>query len=123
MSWSLKSRGTTLRPRRGASSTASRQVVAQYFPLLTGAMLMSGTAFVDQAMAASLPAGDLASLSYGARFVNVILLVIAGAIATAVLPYFSRLVDARDWASLRLNRRAWHSESAHPPAVPRVACR
>ena len=101
VSWSLKTRGTTLLPRRAASSAASRQVVAQYFPLLAGGMLMSGTTFVDQAMAASLPAGDLASLSYGARFVNVILLVITGAIATAVLPYFSRLVDARDWASLR----------------------
>ena len=34
---------------------------------------------VRQAMATSLPAGNLASLSYGARFVNVILLVITGA--------------------------------------------
>ena len=101
VSWFLKARGTTLLPRRTANSAAARQVVAQYFPLLAGAMLMSGTAFVDQAMAASLPAGDLASLSYGGRFVNVILIVITGAIATAVLPYFSRLVDTRDWTSLR----------------------
>ena len=102
VSWALKSRGTAaLLPRRSAPSEASRQVVSQYFPLLAGAMLMSGTTFVDQAMAASLAAGDLASLSYGGRFVGVILLVISGAIATAVLPYFSRLVDARDWMALR----------------------
>ncbi len=41
VSWSLKARGTRLLPRRAASSAASRQVVAQYFPPLTGAMLMS----------------------------------------------------------------------------------
>ena len=40
VSWSLKTRGTTLLPRRAVSSAASRQVVAQYFPLLTGATLM-----------------------------------------------------------------------------------
>ena len=101
VSWALKSRGTALLPRRSAPSEASRQIVSQYFPLLAGAMLMSGTTFVDQAMAASLAAGDLASLSYGGRFVGVILLVISGAIATAALPYFSRLVDARDWVALR----------------------
>ena len=40
VSWSLKSRGTRLLPWRAVSSAASRQVVAQYFPLLTGATLM-----------------------------------------------------------------------------------
>ena len=99
--WALRSRGATLLPRRSAPSPASRQVVSQYFPLLAGSMLMSGTTFVDQAMAASLAAGDLASLSYGGRFVGVFLLVVSGAIATAVLPYFSRLVDTRDWTALR----------------------
>ena len=101
VSWALKLRGIVLLPRRSASSAASRQVVSQYFPLLAGALLMSGTKFVDEAMAASLAAGGLASLSYGGRFVNVILLVMSGAIATAALPYFSRLVDARDWTALR----------------------
>ena len=69
--------------------------------------MMSGTAFVDQAMAASLATGDLASLSYGERFVGVILVVVSGAISTAVLPYFSQLVDARDWAPLRSLLRAY----------------
>ena len=93
VSWALKLRGIALLPRRAASSAASRQVISQYFPILAGALLMSGTAFVDEAMAASLSAGSLASLSYGGRFVNVILQVLSGAIATAVLPFFSKLVE------------------------------
>ena len=101
VSWALKLRGIALLPRRAASSAASRQVISQYFPILAGALLMSGTAFVDEAMAASLSAGSLASLSYGGRFVNVILQVLSGAIATAVLPFFSKLVDERNWSALR----------------------
>ena len=107
VSWALKSRGIALLPRRTASSAASRQVIAQYFPFLAGALLMSGTAFVDEAMAASLSTGSLASLSYGGRFVNVILQVVSGAIATAVLPFFSRLVDEHNWIALRLLLRVY----------------
>ena len=56
---------------------------------------------VDQSMAASLPSGSVASLNYGSRFVGVILHITAGAIGAAVLPYFSNLVEAREWDELR----------------------
>ena len=48
---------------------ARRQVVAQYVPMVAGALMMSATTVVDRAMAASLPAGSVASLGYGERFV------------------------------------------------------
>ena len=97
----LKTRGMALLPRRRSSSPASRQVVAQYVPMAAGALMMSATTVVDRAMAASLPAGSVASLDYGERFVSVILQVVSGAIATAVLPFFSKLSNDRNWTELR----------------------
>ena len=97
----LKSRGMALLPRRRSSSPASRQVVAQYAPMAAGSLMMSATTVVDRAMAASLPAGSVASLGYGERFVSVILQVVSGAIATAVLPFFSKLSNDRNWTELR----------------------
>lgn len=97
----LKWRGMALLPRRRRSSAASRQVVAQYVPMAAGALMMSATTVVDRAMAAALPAGSVASLGYGERFVSVILQVVSGAIATAVLPFFSKLSDDRNWTELR----------------------
>ena len=97
----LKGRGMALLPHRRKSSAASRQVVAQYVPMAAGALMMSATTVVDRAMAAALPAGSVASLGYGERFVSVILQVVSGAIATAVLPFFSKLSDDRNWTELR----------------------
>ena len=101
LGWGLKRRGHALLPRWTRGGAGSRQVAAQCLPMVAAAVLMSGTAFVDQAMAASLPAGSVASLSYGTRLVSVILQIAAGAIAVAVLPFFSRLVEAQDWLQLR----------------------
>ena len=101
VAWGLKRQRVVLRPRWPRSTAASRQVIAQYFPMVAAALLMSGTTFVDQAMAASLPAGSVASLSYGGRVVNVALHLVTGAIGVAVLPFFSKMVDAGNWNELR----------------------
>ena len=87
VSWSLKERATTLLPRRAASKCGESAGGRAVLPA-PGRRNADERDDVRQAMATSLPAGTLAALSYGARFVNVILLVITGAIATAVLPYF-----------------------------------
>ena len=52
-------------------------------------------------MAATLSSGSVSTLVYANRFVNVVLTILAGAIATAVTPYFSQLVAKKDWASCR----------------------
>ena len=101
VAWGLKRQRVVLRPRWPRSTAASRQVIAQYFPMVAAALLMSGTTFVDQAMVASLPAGSVASLSYGGRVVNVALHLITGAIGVAVLPFFSKMVEAGNWSELR----------------------
>ncbi len=101
LGWALKSRGIALFPRWRNRGPGIRRIAAQYLPMVAGALMMSATDLVDRTMAASLSSGSLASLDYGGRLVIVILGVVSGAIGTAVLPYFSRLVDERNWKELR----------------------
>lgn len=101
LAWGLHRSGIPVLPRWRPRSTSSKRVMAQYFPMVAGAFLMGGTTMVDQSMAASLPSGSVASLNYGSRFVGVILHITAGAVGAAVLPYFSNLVEAREWDELR----------------------
>jgi putative peptidoglycan lipid II flippase len=58
-------------------------------------------------MAATLPAGSVATLVYGNRFVGVIVSLMAGAIATAITPYFSELVARHDWCHCRKTVNTW----------------
>ncbi|MGH8281041.1 MAG: murein biosynthesis integral membrane protein MurJ, partial [Gammaproteobacteria bacterium] len=51
----------------------------------------------DQAMAAILPAGSVSSLNYGNKLPAVTIMLISGALGTAVLPYFSRMIAAKNW--------------------------
>ena len=101
LAWGLHRIDIAVLPRWRQRSLASKQVMAQYLPMVAGAFLMGGTTLVDQSMAAALPSGSVASLNYGSRFVGVILHIAAGAIGAAMLPYFSNLVEAKDWHELR----------------------
>jgi putative peptidoglycan lipid II flippase len=58
-------------------------------------------------MAAMLPAGSVSALVYGNRFVSVAVALLAGAVSTAVTPYFSRMIAQRDWAGCRHTLRTW----------------
>lgn len=78
-----------------------RKVLSQFFPVLGGTFLMGGTAIVDQSMAARLPSGSVAALSYGGKVVGLILSIGATALSTAVLPYFSQMAAAHDWNGCR----------------------
>lgn len=80
---------------------AMREVAGQYGPVLLSGLVASSGLLVDQGMAAALPSGSVSTLVYANRFVSVVLNLLAGAIATAVTPYFSQLVARRDWAGCR----------------------
>jgi putative peptidoglycan lipid II flippase len=58
-------------------------------------------------MAALLPAGSVSALVYANRFVSVILSLLAGAVSTAVMPYFSRMIALEDWAGCRHTLHTW----------------
>ena len=93
-------------------TVAAREVAGQYWPILLSSVIASGGLLVDQSMAAMLPAGSVSALAYANRFVSVAMTLLAGAISTAVLPSFSRLVAYQDWAGCRAAIRTWVGWSA-----------
>jgi putative peptidoglycan lipid II flippase len=83
------------------SRSAMHEVAGQYGPVLLSGLVASSGLLVDQGMAAALPSGSVSTLVYANRFVSVVLNLLAGAIATAVTPYFSQMVAREDWAGCR----------------------
>jgi putative peptidoglycan lipid II flippase len=85
----------------------TREVAGQYSRVLVSCIVASGGLFVDQSMAASLPAGSVSALSYANRFVSVVLTLLGGAIASALTPAFSELVAQNDWRKCRRTVYTW----------------
>ena len=97
----LMRQGISIVPRWRGFDPATKQVIGQYAPMIVGGCLMSSTGLVDQAMAAMLSPGSVSILSYGNKVSSVVIGVCSIAISTAVLPQFSSMVAAEDWASVR----------------------
>lgn len=88
-------------------SEATEEILRQYGPVLLSGMVASGGLIVDQSMAAMLPAGSVASLAYGGRFVSVALALLGGSVSSAVTPVFCEMVARSDWAGCRRLIRSW----------------
>ena len=73
----------------------------QFLPMVGGGLLMCSTSLVDVGVASFLPPGGIASLTYANRMPQALASLASGALGTAVLPFFSRLVVDRDWAGLK----------------------
>ncbi|MGD0902778.1 MAG: murein biosynthesis integral membrane protein MurJ [Terracidiphilus sp.] len=99
--------GYHFRLRWHGMNEATREVAQQYGPVLLSGVVASGGLLVDQSMAAMLPAGSVSALVYANRFVSVVLTLLAGAVSTAVTPYFSRMIAQRDWGGCRHTLRTW----------------
>jgi len=107
VAWMMNAHGYRFRLHWYGMNEASREVAHQYGPILLSSVVASGGLVVDQLMAAQLPAGSVSALAYANRFVSVVLLLQAGAISTAVTPYFSRMIAEEDWAGCRHTLRVW----------------
>ncbi|HXR39776.1 MAG TPA: lipid II flippase MurJ [Terracidiphilus sp.] len=103
----MDAHGYRFRLRWHGMNEATREVAHQYGPVLLSGVAASGGLLVDQSMAAMLPAGSVSALVYGGRFVSVVLTLLAGAVSTAVTPYFSRMIAQRDWTGCRSALRSW----------------
>jgi putative peptidoglycan lipid II flippase len=99
--------GYRFRLRWHGMTEATREVAHQYGPVLLSGVVASSGLLVDQSMAAMLPAGSVSALVYANRFVAVVLTLLAGAVSTAVTPYFSRMIALGDWAGCRHTLRTW----------------
>lgn len=107
MVWMMNFHGYRFSLRWHGMTEATREVAYQYGPVLLSGVVASGGLLVDQSMAAMLPAGSVSALVYANRFVSVVLTLLAGAVSTAVVPYFSGMISARDWAGCRHTLRTW----------------
>ncbi len=112
MIWMMVRNGYRFRLRWYGMNEATRTVGRQYGPVLLSGVVASGGLLVDQSMAAMLAAGSVSALVYANRFVSVVLTLAAGAISTAMVPYFSRSIAHRDWAGCRQMLRTWVRRTA-----------
>jgi putative peptidoglycan lipid II flippase len=97
----LAREGMHVTPRWTGMTPELRNVIAQYVPMVAGAVLASGSWAVGQAMASMLPAGSVASLNYGNKVVAMITEIGSMALATAVLPHFSVMVARNELRAIR----------------------
>jgi putative peptidoglycan lipid II flippase len=105
--WMMDARGYRFRLRWHGNSEATREVAHQYGPVLLSSVVASGGLLVDQAMAAMLPAGSVSALVFANRFVSVVVTLLAGAMSSALVPYFSSMIAQRDWHGCRRTLRTW----------------
>lgn len=103
----LRRRGLPVVPRWYGMSPALRGAIRQFVPMSAGAVLMSGTAIIDQAMAAMLEAGSVAALNYGGKLASALNGLGATALGTALLPHFSQMIATGDLRSLRHSIATW----------------
>jgi putative peptidoglycan lipid II flippase len=107
VAWMMDSHGYRLRVKWHGMTVAMREVARQYGPVLLSSAVASGGLLVDQSMAAMLQSGSVSALAYAARFVNVVLALLAGAVSTAVAPYLSHMIALEDWTGCRHTLRTW----------------
>lgn len=112
VAWMMEAHGYRFRLRWHGMNQATREVAWQYGPVLLSSVVASGGLLVDQSMAAMLPAGSVSALVYANRFVSVVLTLLAGAVATAIVPYLSRMIAHREWAGCRRTVRTWVGRTA-----------
>jgi putative peptidoglycan lipid II flippase len=103
----LSASGVPILPRYSPFQGELRNVFSEYVPLMGGTILMSSAVIIDQAMAASLGTGSVATLGYAARVVSAILAILSGALGSVILPHFSQMAADQDWAAVRTTLRTY----------------
>jgi len=120
LGWGVRRLGIPILPAWLGWTPEMSAIRAQYVPLLAGSMFAALCPLIDQAVAGSLGSGSVSALAYGTKLGSVLAAISATAIATAVLPEFSRLAALHDWSHLRHTVRV-HSAVIAVVALPAVA--
>jgi putative peptidoglycan lipid II flippase len=82
-----------------------RSFLSQFFPVSIGSVFIGSTLVIDMGFASRLGKGEASALAYGARVPSLILSLSSVALATATLPYLSRLAASEDFAEIRRTLR------------------
>lgn len=96
-----------------------KQIASQYVPMIAGAFLLSSTELIDKSMATILGSGSVAAIDYGSRTVALPLSLATIALSTAVTPYFSKMVTAKEWGALT-DTIKWYLKIIFFTSVPMV---
>ena len=97
----LVRRGMPLRPQWGGTHGQLRRVVREYGASVAGTAMMASTVVIDQAMATWLGDSQVSALALGNKVIAFVLMLAAGSLSTAAIPYASQLAAAGDAASLK----------------------
>ena len=86
-----------------------KEIISQFWPLLVGQLILVGTTFVDQGMAAMLPSGSVASLSFGSKIPNTLNTILGTAFGAVLLPYLSGMVSRENWSDIAevMKKKFW----------------
>jgi putative peptidoglycan lipid II flippase len=120
LGWGVHRLGIPILPAWRGWTPEMSAIRRQYIPLLAGTMFAAVCPLIDQAVAGSLGSGSVSALAYGTKLASVLAAISSTAIATAVLPEFSRLAAHHDWSHLRHTVRV-HSGVITLLALPAVA--
>ena len=92
----LKKRNISLRllPVKKGNGEFST-VIRQFWPMVGAGILTSGALVIDNSMASTLHTGAVSALGFGGRPVFFLISFVAGALGTAVIPFFAQMM-ARD---------------------------
>ncbi len=120
LAWGVRRLGIPILPAWRGWTPEMSAIRGQYVPLLAGSMFAALCPLIDQGVAGSLGSGSVSDLAYGTKLASVLAAISATAIATAVLPEFSRLAARQDWSHLRHTVRV-HSAVITFLAVPGAA--
>ena len=120
LAWAVGVHGFPLLPRWSGWTPELRLVGAQYLPMVAGAVILTGSPLVDQAMAGTLGPGSVSALTYGTKLASVLIGIAALGLSTAVLPHLSRMLAGGDSAAVRRTVRTW-TALALAAAIP-LAC-
>ncbi len=101
LGWGVHRRGIPILPAWRGWTPEMSAIRGQYIPLLAGTLFAALCPLIDQGVAGSLGSGSVSALAYGTKLATVLAAISATAIATAVLPEFSRLAAQHDWSHLR----------------------
>lgn len=79
----------------------ARALLAQLWPALFGAAIGQVNPVIDQVVASSLASGSISALNYALKIISIPVTVVFVAYSSAVLPFFSNQVAARDFVGLK----------------------
>jgi putative peptidoglycan lipid II flippase len=93
--------GYPVAPPAMATPSAAPSIHAQYRALLASNFLVGGSAFINNAIAATLGSGGISIFNFGTRLITVLLAIGPVSLSTIILPRLSEVSAERDWGRLR----------------------